>query len=226
LSRFTEAIRSIKVAADLNGIVKANRVIAITSSLPNEGKSTVAANIAQLICHAGGRAILVDGDLRNPSLSRKLSADATLGLLDVMAGKAPLEQVIRRDASTNMDFLPLTTKSQSPHTNEILASEAMKRLIETLRKLYDYVIVDLPPLAPVVDVRATTQIIDSYVFVVEWARTRAEIAERALGSAQGVYDKLLGVVLNKADLAVMGRYENYGGGYYYNKYYARYGYHS
>jgi succinoglycan biosynthesis transport protein ExoP len=160
--------------------------------------------------------------MRNPSLSRKLAPDAVVGLFDVLTGKVTLERAIRIDASSNMDFLPLTTKSQLPHTNEILASDSMRWLIENLRSLYDYVIVDLPPLAPVVDVRATTQIIDSYIFVVEWRRTRAEIAERALRSAHGVYNKLLGVVLNKTDLAVMSRYDDDGD--YYNKYFARYGY--
>jgi succinoglycan biosynthesis transport protein ExoP len=224
-SRFTEAMRSLKVAADLNGLVKASKVIGITSALPNEGKSTVAANFAQLIAHGGGRVILVDGDLRNPALSRSLAPDTSGGLLDVVAGKMPWREAVWTDPSTALAFLPVVAKPRVSHTSEILASEAMKKLIESLRGAYDYVVVDLPPLAPVVDVRATTQIIDSYVFVVEWARTRIDVVERALGSAQGVYDRLLGIVLNKADLDVLHRYENYGRySSYYNKYYARYGY--
>jgi succinoglycan biosynthesis transport protein ExoP len=225
-SRFTESIRALKVAADLNAMVKANKVIAVTSALPNEGKSTVAANFAQLIAHGKGRAILVDGDLRNPSLSRKLAPGAAAGLLDVLAGRASLEQAVWTDPSTGLAFLPLVAKGRLSHTNEILASEAMKKLIDGLRDAYDYVVVDLPPLAPVVDVRATTQIVDSYIFVVEWGHTRIDVVERALGSAQGVYDRLLGVALNKADLDIMHRYESYGRGYgyYHNKYYARYGY--
>jgi succinoglycan biosynthesis transport protein ExoP len=90
--------------------------------------------------------------------------------------------------------------------------------------VYDYVIVDLPPLAPVVDVRSTTNIIDSYVYVIEWGRTKIDVVEHNLSVASGVYDRLLGVVLNKADTSILGRYEGYHGNYYYNKYYARYGY--
>jgi len=222
-SRFTEAVRSIKVATDVNGMLKENKVIAVTSSLPNEGKTTVAANFAQLIAHAGGRVLLVDLDLRNPSLSRGLSPDSK-GLIDVIAGKLALEDAIWIDRSTNLSLLPSGATSKMLHTNEILSSSIMKKLFETLRAKYDYVIVDLPPLAPVVDARSTTNIIDSYVFVIEWGKTKLDLVEHNLSVAAGIYDRLLGVVLNKADSNIMGRYEGYHGNYYYNKYYARYGY--
>jgi succinoglycan biosynthesis transport protein ExoP len=222
-SRFTEAIRSIKVAADVNGTLKENKVIAVTSSLPNEGKTTVAANLAQLIAHAGSRVLLVDLDLRNPSLTRGLSSDSK-GLIDVMAGKMALKDAIWTERSTNLSFLPSGATPKMLHTNEILSSVLMKKLFEALRSTYDYVIVDLPPLAPVVDARATTNIIDSYVYVVEWGRTRIDVVEHSLSTAAGLHDQLLGVVLNKADTNILGRYEGYHGNYYYNKYYARYGY--
>lgn len=222
-SRFTEAVRSLKVAVDLNATVKENKVIGITSSLPNEGKSTVAANVAELIAHAGGRALLVDLDLRNPSISRSLAPDAR-GLIDVISGKLPLKDAIWTDRSTNLEFLPSGATPKMLHTNEILASATMKRLFEELRSVYDYVIVDLPPLAPVVDVRSTTNIIDSYIYIVEWGRTKIDVVEHNLSVAPGVYDRLLGVVLNKADTNILGRYEGYHGNYYHNKYFARYGY--
>ena len=85
-------------------------------------------------------------------------------------------------------------------------------------------IVDLSPLAPVVDVRAMTHLIDSFVFVVEWGRTKIDVAEHALRAAPGVHENLLGAVLNKADMNSLGRYEAYRGNYYYKRYYARYGY--
>jgi polysaccharide biosynthesis transport protein len=76
----------------------------------------------------------------------------------------------------------------------------------------------------VVDVRATTSFVDSYGFVVEWGRTKTDIVEHALDAAKGVYDNLLGVVLNKVDFDVLNRYEGYRGNYYYRQYYAQYGY--
>lgn len=222
-SRFTEAVRSLKVAVDLNGAVKENKVIGITSSLPSEGKSTIAANFAELIAHAGGRVLLIDLDLRNPSLSRGLAPDSR-GLIDVIAGKLTINDAIWTDRSTNLAFLPGGATPKLLHTNEILASATMKKLFDHLRSIYDYVIVDLPPLAPVVDVRSTTNLIDSYIYIVEWGLTKIDVVEHNLSMAPGIYDRLLGVVLNKADTNILGRYEGYHGNYYYNKYYARYGY--
>jgi succinoglycan biosynthesis transport protein ExoP len=226
LSGFAEGFRAIKVAADISRAIKQNKVIGIISSLPNEGKSTVSANFAQLIAHGGRKAILVDGDLRNPTLSRKLAPKADVGLLEVIGGKVPLDQAIYTDPLTGLAFLPAVIESRLAHSSEILASDALRQLIDQLRKMYDYVVIDLPPLMPVVDVRATTQIVDSYVFVVEWGRTRINMVQRQLASAPEIFDRLLGIVLNKANLKMLDRYEDYYGRYhYYSKnYYERYGY--
>jgi succinoglycan biosynthesis transport protein ExoP len=100
----------------------------------------------------------------------------------------------------------------------------MKDFLAKLREHFDYIIIDLSPLAPVVDVRTVTRLVDSFVFVIEWGRTKIDVVEHTLRDAPGVYENLLGVALNKADLTVLSRYESYRGNYYYNKYYARYGY--
>ncbi|WP_407121658.1 polysaccharide biosynthesis tyrosine autokinase [Bradyrhizobium sp. STM 3561] len=224
LSRFAEAVRSLKVAVDLNSIVRENRVLAVTSTLPNEGKSTVSTNLAQLIAHSGARVILVDTDLRNPSLSRELMPNAEIGLVEVAAQKANLEAALTVDPETNLSILPAGTTSKLMHTNEILASKAMHALITQLRSKYDYVVLDMPPMAPVVDVRVTSSFVDSYVFVVEWGKTKIDVIKHNLRTAPEIQDKLLGVILNKADTKALARYESYYGRYYYQKYYARYGY--
>ncbi|MCK1675305.1 polysaccharide biosynthesis tyrosine autokinase [Bradyrhizobium sp. 150] len=224
LSRFAEAVRSVKVAIDLNSIVRENRVLATTSTLPNEGKSTLSTNLAQLMAHGGARVILVDADLRNPSLSRALVPDARIGLVDVVAQKVQLEDALFVDPETKLSILPAGTTSKLLHTNEILASKAMHALVIQLRSKFDYVVLDMPPMAPVVDVRVTSSFVDSYVFVVEWGRTKTDVVRHNLRGAPEIHDKLLGVVLNKADTKALARYESYHGRYYYQKYYARYGY--
>ena len=223
LSRFTEAIRSIKMAADFNGAIKANRVIGSTSSLPNEGKSTIAGSLALLMAQAHVRTILLDCDLRNPSLSRTFAPGATSGLLEVIAGKASLEDVVWIEPSNNMAFLPAAVTSHMPHSSDIISSMPIKKLFEQLREGYDCVVVDLPPLEPIVDVRATTHLVDSFIFTVEWGRTKINTVKHAFEHAQGVRDNLLGIVLNKVDMKAFGRYtsdqENY-----YHKRYRRYGF--
>jgi capsular exopolysaccharide synthesis family protein len=215
LSAFAEAFRSIKVAADIEGA----RVIGITSTVPGEGKSTISSNLSELIAHSGKRVILLDGDLRNPSISRSLARDAKAGILEVMNGQVKLEDAVYLDEVTGLRFLPSVGSSGIAHTNEILASADFKKLVEDLRGSHDYVIIDLSPVAPVVDVRATTQIFDSYIYVIEWGRTRINLVQHQLADRPELKDRLLGFVLNKADVRVLERYESYYGKYYYRNYY-------
>lgn len=223
-SRFTEAVRALKVATNLVHQVDGNRVIGVTSSVPNEGKSTIASNFAQLLAHGGSRVMLVDSDLRNPSLSRIMAPDARSGLIDVLNGKIELADAIWTDPVTKMSFLSAGETSKLMHTSDIIGSDRMKKLFDELRKACDYVIVDLSPLAPIVDVRMTTTFIDSYVYVVEWGRTTREVVEHNLLGAREIYDKLLGIVLNKADVQMLGRYDGHYSGNYSSKHYGRYGY--
>ena len=219
-SRYTEGIRSIKVAIDLGNPGRAGRVIGFSSALPNEGKSTVAASLALLSAQAGAKAILIDADLRNPSLTKRLTPSATAGLLEVAEGSVSLADAIWKDPATGLNFLPTVITSPIAHSNEILASETIKKLAEKLSAQFDYVVVDLSPLAPVIDVRTTGQFSQYYVLVVEWGKTHIDVIERALASARNLRKNLLGVVLNKADTSLLKRYEGYGSNYYYHPNYA------
>ena len=223
-SQFTESLRAVKVAADLRNVVEPNKIIGFTSTVPNEGKSTLAINFAQLIAHAGGRVLLIDADLRNPSITRGLAPGAEAGLIDIVAGRAKLEDVCWQDTDSGLTFLPVSGSVKLVHTSEILGSERVRNFFQSLRDRFDYIIVDFAPLAPVVDTRTTTSFIDSYVYVVEWGRSRMDIVEKTLSDSQEIHDRLLGVLLNKADMNVLGRYEGYRTSYYHRKYYARYGY--
>lgn len=220
---FAEAFRSVKVAVDISRAIKENKVIGMTSSVPNEGKSTASANLAQLIANSGNRVLLIDGDLRNPTLSRQMLKSAEVGILEVLSRKVDLRQAIHTDEQTGLDFLPVVIQSHLAHSSDILASEAFRSFIEGLRTMYDYIIIDLSPMMPVVDVRATTKFVDTYVYVVEWGRTKINIVQRQFNSAPEVVERLLGVLLNKANFKVMDRYTGDYGGDYYKSYYSRYG---
>lgn len=224
-SAFAEAVRSIKVAIDLSPATGAGaKIIGFTSSVPNEGKSSLAGAVARLIAQTGSRTLLVDCDIRNPSLSRALSPGCASGLLDVLSGKAALEEALWVDSATKLSFLPVAMKARIAHSSEVIASTQTRGLFDKLRQSYDYILVDFAPLMPIVDVRASMHLVDSYVYVIEWGRTRIEHVEQALQSARGVYEHLLGVVLNKVDLSALGRYDGRGVGYYRDERYSRYGY--
>lgn len=224
LSIFTEAIRSIKMAVDLSIEKSGGQLIGFTSSVPNEGKSSVASAVARLAAQTGAKTLLVDCDLRNPSLSRLLAPHASAGVLEVLKGEVTLEKAVWVDQATSLAFLPVAvTNRRLIHSSEILVSEQTSNFFDSLRRSYDYIFMDFSPLMPIVDVRGSTKLVDSYIYVIEWGQTRTDFVESALRSAKGVYDHLLGVVLNKVDLHSLGQYEGRSA-YYHQGSYHRYGY--
>ncbi len=221
-SRYSEALRSIKLS--LNERLDSSKVVGFTSSVPGEGKSTVAASLSVLAAREGARVILVDCDLRTASLSRHITAGVAGGIVDVITGKVPLKDAIWKEPYTNLAFLPADIKSRSTGSAEVLASAAAKELFNQLRQTYEFIIVDLPPLAPVVDVRATAPFVDLYTLVIEWGRTKIDLVEHALAEARVVYENLHGVVLNKVDINLLTSYEGNRGKFYQNKQYISYGF--
>ena len=228
LSIFTESIRSIKVAVDLSSDRDGGQIIGFTSSVPNEGKSSISGAVARLTALTGAKTLLVDCDLRNPSLSRLLAPDASFGLLEVLKGESSLTQTVWIDPVTNLNFLPVTVPEvlarRLVHSSEVLASDQTRDFFNGLRQSFDYIFMDFAPLMPIVDVRASTKLVDAYIYVIEWGHTRTDYVEEALRSARGVYERLLGVVLNKVDLTSVGKYDGRGSSYYKSGSYHRYGY--
>jgi succinoglycan biosynthesis transport protein ExoP len=220
-SPYAEAIRTIKLTLDLERQTNSSKVIGLTSCLASEGKSTVAAGLATLIGQSGASVILVDCDVRNPSLSRTLARDAKIGFLDVVAGKASLSDALYeafwKDHSTSMTFLPTVLNPDLPNPTELLASDAARKLVTSLASSYDYVIVDLAPLISAIDVRAASRVVDSYLLVIEWGATKVDAVQYALRNLPGVQENIAGVVLNKVDLNSLRRYDSYGADYYYDR---------
>ncbi|MGY4455255.1 capsular exopolysaccharide synthesis family protein [Bradyrhizobium sp. i1.3.1] len=214
-SQFSEAVRAIKLAIDVSWDAKSSKVIGITSAIPNEGKSTLSASLAQLIAQTGAKVLLVDCDLRNSALSNRIAPAAEFGIIDGIMGRKPLSELLWRDSKTNMSFLPgAVSWDNEVHPNELLNSSEARQFFDVLRKNYDYVVVDLSPLAPIVDVRATTQLMDAYVLAIKWAHTKFDVVAQALRSAPTIQDNMLGVVLTQADAKVLQLYSGYGNVYY------------
>ncbi len=218
LSAFAETMRSAKLAIDID---RSGRgcIIGIVSSLPGEGKSTVACNFAQLLAMQGSKTILIDGDLRNPGATRYLAPHAQEGVLEVVLEGKPIKDALLFDEKTRLAFLPAVVKRRVPHSSEILASHAMRELLEAAQRQFDYVIVDLPPLGPVVDARAVSPYLDSMLLVVEWGRTARKVVRGAVQRDTELFQKCAGVVLNKVDMKKMHLYRSYGSNeYYFNRY--------
>jgi polysaccharide biosynthesis transport protein len=202
-----EALRYIKVAIDLHP--KGTKVIGLVSALPGEGKTTVATSFAAFISKGGARTLLVDADLRNPSMTRTLGYTNAPGLLNMVAEHADYKELVISDSKFKFDFLPASTRIRTSNSSDVLSSAAMKDMLKSASGEYDYILVDLPPILPVVDVKAAAHLFDAFVLVVEWGATAADEVVNAINASPVLSERLLGVVLNKADEAVMRRFEGY-----------------
>ena len=220
-ARYAETLRSAKVAIDIRGLTQETRVIGIVSALPNEGKTMVASNIAQLAAHSGQRAILIDADLRNPSLTAATAAGAREGLIEILSGKRREADVRWTDPVTGLHVIPAVMSGRISHTAELISSPAMGALLARLRNDYDYIFLDLPPIAPIVDVRAAARLIDGFLVVIEWGRTTKSVVSEAIGSDELIRTRAVGAVLNKANKSMLRRLESYKGRYYNNYYHDR-----
>ncbi|MGD0187778.1 MAG: GNVR domain-containing protein [Roseiarcus sp.] len=222
LSSFSETLRSAKVAVDLALGDKKPKVVGVISVLPNEGKSTVAKNFASLLAHLGARAVLIDGDLRNPGLTRAMARQAEAGVLEAIRSDRPLRDLLLSEPDSGLFVLPAVIRKRVQHSSEILSSAGMRGVVAEAGKAFDYVIIDLPPLGPVVDVRAAGSLFDGFLLVVEWGRTPRAMVKNILTSDSAVYEKCLGVLFNKVNLQKVKLYEGYGSKDYYYRRYSKY----
>jgi succinoglycan biosynthesis transport protein ExoP len=220
-SRFAETLRGVKVSADTSTPTGHIKVIGAVSAVPAEGKSTVALNMAELIAQTGSRVLLLDGDLRNPTLTRLISPDAPAGLIEVLNGKVRLPDVTWTDPLTGMHFVPAVLQTAIAHTSGLISSSAMEKLLAAARDEYDYIVVDLPPMVPVVDARAAAHLMDGFLLVIEWGKTSPEVVTEAVQSADVVRERIIGAILNKANTNVLKRLEAYKGANY-HRYYTNY----
>jgi len=182
------------------------RRVVVTSSLPAEGKTFVAANLAQSIVRQPDRKVLlIDADLRASRLHQVLGAPRTPGLSDFLRGEADEFKVVQKGTDAHLCFIPAGGEVSNP--SELLLNDRMKRLLELMTPIFDWIIIDTPPALPVHDASMMADLCDGVLFVVRAGSTDHEMATKA---AAGFQDKnLLGVVLNRVDGDT-----GYGGYYY------------
>ena len=221
LSSFAESFRTLRSSISVAAIDTPMTVIAVTSALPGEGKTTASLCLGRVSSQASDRVIVVDCDLRRRQLSRSIAPDAQAGLLDILSERAALDDVLIDDPLTDMKIIPLTERSFSPR--DVFRSQAFADLIAQLRDRFDLVILDTAPVMAVADTRTVAAVADGVVYAAEWGRTTVSSARMALQALQSARANVLGVLLNSVDVDRQGRY-GYGAyyGYYreYRKYYS------
>ncbi|WP_448809167.1 polysaccharide biosynthesis tyrosine autokinase [Agromyces bauzanensis] len=189
-----EAVRELRTNLQFMSVDDPPRRIVVTSSLPGEGKSTVTANLAVTIAASGQRVVVIDGDLRRPTLAKAFGLVPGVGLTDVLIGRVELNQVLQPWGDTGRLFV-LGAGAIPPNPSELLGSNAMQTLLEELAK-YAVVLIDAPPLIPVTDAAILSARTDG-AFVVAYARrTTYDALGKALQNLERVKGRALGIILN------------------------------
>ncbi|MFW7413868.1 polysaccharide biosynthesis tyrosine autokinase [Demequina sp. SO4-18] len=208
-SPLAESFRTLRTNLQFLDAGKRHRSFVVTSSLPGEGKSTTAANLAIALSDAGARVLLVGADLRRPKTAQYMGIEGGVGLTDVLVGRAPLADATQQWGRTSLYLLPAGTIPPNP--SELLGSTTMADLIERLRGEYDVVLYDSPPLLPVTDAAVLARLVGGSLLVVATGRTRRPQLEAAVDALENVEAPVSGVVLTMlqtkgADAYGYGRY--------------------
>jgi exopolysaccharide transport family protein len=213
-SMYAEGIRSLRFAFRRTGITGRGGVIALASALPNEGKSTTAANLAYYTAKNHDRTLLIDADVRNPTLTAAMSPltggqRPVYGIVEVLAGQVALQDALMIDAETGLHVLGVSAAQTPDHTAELFASPAFTQLLDIVRDQFDVIVMDVPPLLPVVDGRLVMDACDAAFLVVRWEMTPREAVITALRETRDATSKLAGVVLNSVDMDAQRYYDYY-----------------
>ena len=217
LSPFSESMRTLRSGIHMSDVDRPPKVIHVTSSRPGEGKTTIAVSLAISAAFSSGlKVALLDADLRHPTASHFFKLDQEKGLVDLLVGAATVDDVLRFHKDLKLTVIPAGSKTLNPP--DVLGSERMKALITHLRATFDYVVLDTPPVGPVVDPVIVSNLCDKTIFVVQWASTPRELVETSVQQISS-HKRIAGVVFNYIN---QNRAKKYGGEYYHGKYYEKY----
>ncbi len=203
--REEEAYRTLRTNLEFSG--KHIKVITVTSCVPGEGKTTVCMKLAEVIAETGKKVIVVDADLRKSVMIGRFKSKPVLGLSNYLCGNYSLDEVICETQVENMHVL--FSGQLPPNPSELLTSNEFGELVSQLREIYDYVIIDSPPLGAVIDTAIISKVCDGAIFVIEANKISAKIASKVIAQLRMSNCRILGCVLNKVEKKTKGYYKEY-----------------
>ncbi len=209
-SASSESVRRLRTNLQFVDVVNRAKSVVISSSIGDEGKSTIAINLAVAFADTGARVILVDADLRRPSIAQYIGIEGNVGLTTVLIGRADVQDVVQPFGASTLDVLP--TGQIPPNPSELLGSPAMAGLLDRLTATYDMVLLDSPPLLPVTDAAVLSKLAGGVLLVVGADRIHRPQLQETLVSLETAGADLFGIVLNKTDRRDQATY-TYGGSY-------------
>ncbi len=217
-SGIAESFRYLRVAINFSATPEALKTLVITSCLPHEGKSFCAHNIAVSLAQDGNRTLLIDGDMRRPTLDRVFKLDNQTGLSNYLTSNIEYTSIFKETFIENL--IAVTSGPMSPNPGEILASEKMKKFLEEMKTKFDRIIIDCPPLVGIGDGFVVGSMIGHVVLVISADKTPADLIRHTQGQIERAKIRLIGIILNMVDMEKE-RYRGYSKHYYhtYNRYY-------
>jgi capsular exopolysaccharide synthesis family protein len=209
-SPISEVFRTLRTNIRFASFDTPLKTIVFTSAGPNEGKSTVAANLAVTLCHTGNRVLVVEGDLRNPTVHKMFTLPNNAGLTNILVSRDDYRGFVQHSMLDRLDVI--TSGPTPPNPAELLGSEKMKHLLAEFSKDYDYVLIDAPPVVVVTDAALLASICDGTILVLGSGEVIIDGAIKAKELLSGAKANIIGTVLNKCKDTKLG-------GYYYHYYY-------
>lgn len=205
-----EAFRQLRTNLQFIDVEKPVRVMVVTSSVAEEGKSTTAANLGIAIAKSGRSIVLVEADMRRPRVADYVGIERAVGLTNVLVGQVDVDDALQRWGSTGLMVLPSGTIPPNP--SELLGSHAMNELIDGLKDRFDVVLLDTPPVLPVTDAAVAAARADGVLMIVRYGKTSRDSVSRAFTSLQAVDARVLGTVLNMLPIKGADGQDSYGHG--------------
>ncbi len=210
-SRFAETIRTIGAAVKKSQ-ASGGKVFSVISATPQEGKTVIATNLAHLSAiHGSTRTLLIDTDFHQQSLTRCLAPRARVGLKEALEDPNNLATYLTNAHHPNLDILPCPLAERIPNAAELLGSPGMKKLMDVARASYDLVIMEVAPVAAIVDFRMVEPLCDGHIFVVAWSNTSQRVVQETLADTPTLAARALCAVLNKVDPKALRSIESYKG---------------
>ncbi|GGJ94999.1 tyrosine protein kinase [Lentibacillus kapialis] len=193
-SPVSEQYRTVRTNIQFSSVDDVLQVILVTSAGPGDGKSMTTANLAVVYAQQGKRVLLIDADMRKPTMHYTFRLDNLKGLSNTLVGDSPLSDVTAQTDIDNLDVIPCGPIPPNP--SELLASEKMARTIEEARNMYDIILFDTPPVLAVTDAQVVANLCDGSLLVTRSKQTEYEAARNAIDALQTGNTKILGTILN------------------------------
>jgi protein-tyrosine kinase len=214
ISYITESYQKIIANLEYVNVDKKYQVLQICSSVSSEGKTTFLSNLAYLLSKKGKKTILIDLDLRRPKVHKIYDVDNTKGITDILTERVELEDAIKSKKKYGFDSI--TSGEKTTAIVNLLESNKMKELIQKLRKKYDYILIDSPPVINVSDALYISKLSDSLIFVLSQKETKRGLVKEAINLLKSNNCNILGIVLNQVDIKRTRYGYGYGYGYGYD----------